>query len=132
MNWHTDAEHDWPEVRFRYLADVRKGVLPFSRIEPHPNSDSLPYLTMEYLRGESSEPNSVPVDPSLLVASANSILLLWDGSNAGEFLHAKRGIVSSTSALVIPKMLIINFFIGYVKARNVESDRKPLGWEYRM
>ncbi len=119
MNRYVITECDWPEVRFRYLADVRKGVLPFSRIEPHPNSDSLPYLTMEYLRGGSRESHIVSVDPSLLVASADSILLLWDGSNAGEFLRAKRGVVSSTSSLITPKNVDRSFL--YWTCKNQES-----------
>ena len=103
MSDNAIAREDWPEIRFRYLADVQKGGLPSSEVDLFPDAERAPYLTMEYLRGESSEPTLVPVDPTALMASTNSILLLWDGSNAGEFLRAKRGVVSSTSALVTPK-----------------------------
>ena len=74
---------------------------------------------MEYLRGDSSEPNLVPVDPSLLVAPDESILLLWDGANAGEFFRTKRGVVSSTSALVVPRGVERNFF--YWACKNLED-----------
>ncbi len=90
----------WESVRFKFLSSARKGKLPPSS-EEKPNDDEtlLPYLAMEYLRGESSPENFVsPV--GMVVASEGDILLLWDGSNAGEFLQAKHGVVSSTTALV--------------------------------
>jgi type I restriction enzyme S subunit len=37
-----------------------------------------------------------------IVAKAGQVILLWDGSNAGEFLRAKHGLVSSTSAVMQP------------------------------
>ena len=95
----------WAEARFRYLADVCKGSLPPSEDKAGLNAEGIPYLTMEYLRGEISEPTLVSIDPDLLLASDDDILLLWDGSNAGEFLRAKRGVVSSTTALVTPKSM---------------------------
>ena len=100
----------WPEVRFRYLADVSKGCLPLSENNADPNAESVPYLTMEYLRGETNDPTLVSNDPDLLLASDDDILLLWDGSNAGEFLRAKRGAVSSTTALVTTKSVDPAFF----------------------
>ena len=113
------VEHDWRDVRFRYLADVRKGAIPVSGIEADLDSESLPYLTMEYLRGDGGELNLVSVDSSLLVAPDESILLLWDGANAGEFFRAKRGIVSSTSALVMPKGVDRSFL--YWVCKNLED-----------
>ena len=74
---------------------------------------------MEYLRGEISEPTLVSIDPGLLLASDDDILLLWDGSNAGEFLRAKRGVVSSTAALVTPKSVDPTFSSGHVKGRKI-------------
>ena len=113
------TERDWRDVRFRYLADVRKGTIPIAGIEADLDSELLPYLTMGYLREDGGEPNLVPVDPSLLVAAEDSILLLWDGANAGEFLRARRGVVSSTSALVVPKGVNRDFF--YWACKNQED-----------
>ena len=116
---HGITEHDWREVRFRHLADVRKGAIPATGIDADLDSELLPYLTMEYLRGDGSDPKLAPADPSLLVASEDSILLLWDGANAGEFLRARRGIVSSTSAMVVPKGVDHDFF--YWACKNQED-----------
>ena len=115
----TISRGDRPAVRFRYLADIQKGFLPSYEIEPHPDSEMVPYLSMEYLRGENTEPNLVPVDSSALMASNESILLLWDGSNAGEFLRAKPGVVSSTSALIAPRSIDPTYF--YWACKNQEG-----------
>ena len=117
----------WAEIRFRYLAAVRKGRLPFSSDETNLQADSAPYLTMEYLRGENSEPTFVSVGPGLLMASAGAVLLLWDGSNAGEFLRAKRGIVSSTSALVTPKFVDPMFFFWACKGQEDRVKAETVG-----
>ena len=127
MSQTATAEHDWPTARFRHLADVRKGILPLFRIEAHPELEVLPYLTMEYLRGDGSDPNLVPVDPSLLVAPADSILLLWDGANAGEFLRAKRGVVSSTSALVVPRDVDRDFLYWACKSQEDQIRAATIG-----
>lgn len=127
MSQTATAEHDWPKARFRHLADVRKGILPPSGIKPRPELEVLPYLTMEYLRGDGSDPILVPVDPSMLVAPADSILLLWDGANAGEFLRAKRGVVSSTSALVVPRDVDHGFFYWACKSQEDRIRAETIG-----
>ena len=123
----TVATSNWAKVRFRYLADVRKGRLPSADGESGLDAKSAPYLTMEYLRGENIEPTLVSIDPALLMASAESILLLWDGSNAGEFLRAKRGVVSSTSALVTPKCVDPKFFFWACKGQENRVRAETVG-----
>jgi type I restriction enzyme S subunit len=54
---------------------------------------------MEYLRGD-AEATTFVNRKGLVIAKDKDVLLLWDGSNAGEFLRAKYGVVSSTAALV--------------------------------
>ena len=127
MTPNTISGDDCPEVRFRYLADYQKGCLPSSEIELHPDAERAPYLTMEYLRGETVEPNLVPVDSSVLMASEKSILLLWDGSNAGEFLRAKQGVVSSTSALVTPKSVDPAYFYWACKGQEDRVRAETVG-----
>jgi type I restriction enzyme S subunit len=53
------------------------------------------YLTPEYLRGNSM-PNYIPDFPTKVEVNDGDLLLLWDGSNAGEFFKGKKGILSST------------------------------------
>ena len=55
------------------------------------------------------------------------ILLLWDGSNAGEFLRAKQGAVSSTVALIEPKNVAKEFLFFACKARERELKDQTVG-----
>jgi type I restriction enzyme S subunit len=55
----------------------------------------LPVLTPEYLRGN-DEAETTAVTNDLVVIDGGEIVLLWDGSNAGEFFKARRGILAST------------------------------------
>jgi type I restriction enzyme S subunit len=70
-------------------------------LEHEAPAEAKPYLTMEYLRAPQGNPKfyCVPSNNDV-VANAGDILLLWDGANAGEFLVAKEGVVSSTAALL--------------------------------
>ena len=50
---------------------------------------------MEYLRG-TEDGVLFSNDPKALKVEEDDLLLLWDGSNAGEFISAKKGYLSST------------------------------------
>ncbi|MDA2098740.1 restriction endonuclease subunit S [Bacillus luti] len=52
-------------------------------------------LSPEYLRG-TAEPVRVAKTQNLVMVNENEILLLWDGSNAGEFFLSKKGALAST------------------------------------
>ena len=120
-------ETDWREVRFRYVADVQKGRLPSSS-GGDSGCDRAPYLSMEYLRGaETDQPTLFPVEPDAIMASDGDTLLLWDGSNAGEFLRARRGIVSSTTALIRPRSVDPAFFYWACKAREARLRVETVG-----
>ena len=90
----------------------------------------MPYLTMEYLRGEESGSTLYAIaDSNSLIAQCNDVILLWDGANAGEFLEAKRGHVSSTSALLIPRLMKQRFFFYACKSaqRNLQQTTVGMG-----
>jgi type I restriction enzyme S subunit len=59
------------------------------------SGNTLPILTPEYLRGKGVTETGLVTDNSILVED-NDVVLLWDGSNAGEFFKAKKGILAST------------------------------------
>lgn len=111
----TTLPERWNEIRFRYVAATFKGRLPAKGGRDAADADSLPYLSMEYLRGDSDA--SIYVSSEGMVAAENQdVLLLWDGSNAGEFLRAKYGAVSSTAALVSPFKFDRKFLFWLCKA----------------
>ncbi|MEB5973252.1 restriction endonuclease subunit S [Pantoea dispersa] len=110
----TSLPSHWREVRFRYIAATSKGRLP-AKEEEDVTVDVLPYLSMEYLRGDTEASQYVPAQ-GMLTAEDNDVLLLWDGSNAGEFLKAKHGAVSSTTSLVTPLQFDRQFLFWICKA----------------
>lgn len=122
----------WENKRFRYLAEVEKGRLPTPQDTTKDGAQMVPYLSMEYLRGEISEPTLVPLESGLLLADEGDILLLWDGSNAGEFLRAKSGVVASTAARVAPKGVDRRFFYWRAKAQRLPSGPKQSEWASLM
>jgi type I restriction enzyme S subunit len=92
----------WTLRRIRSITSIQKGRLPKNTsVEPSQESD-LPYLTMEYLRGneENTPLMYIPIEEQSIIAKKGDTLVLWDGSNAGEFLKAKNGVVSSTLAII--------------------------------
>jgi type I restriction enzyme S subunit len=97
----TAHTHFGQVKRFKYLVAWQKGKQPAGLSVLPDNSEWLPYLTMEYLRGEASASTlyARPENNSV-VANNDDIILLWDGANAGEFLEGKHGLVSSTAALL--------------------------------
>lgn len=63
---------------------IQKGKPPL--ITGYLGADAVPYLNPEYLRGNSgAEPAKSGSDS--VRAQDGETLLLWDGSNAGEFLE---------------------------------------------
>ena len=102
--WLGDVPEDWGISAFRAVARARKGRQPAS-LMGHGGGDTggVPYLSMEFLRSPGNSPSefAAPQD-DLVIADYDDTVLLWDGANAGEFLKAKSGAVSSTSALIVP------------------------------
>lgn len=78
---------------------IQKGKPPL--IAGYFGADAVPYLNPEYLRGNSGAEPSKP-GPDAVRAQEGETLLLWDGSNAGEFFRAKHGLVASTMAKITP------------------------------
>ncbi len=105
----------WDKMRFRYIASTTKGRLPAKGDDGVADADSLPYLSMEYLRGD-AEASTFVSSAGMIAADVHDVLLLWDGSNAGEFLRAKFGAVSSTAALVSPAQFDRKFLFWLCKA----------------
>jgi restriction endonuclease S subunit len=67
---------------------------------------------MEYLRGLKSSEKKCPKENSVY-AEQGDILLLWDGSKAGEFIEAKSGLLGSTLAKLENKGILLNGYLKY-------------------
>jgi type I restriction enzyme S subunit len=103
IQWIGEIPEDWKNERFKIRYRTKKGKIPDNLDEL--NSDGyLPYLSMEYLRGK-EENVQFSNDPKALKVYDGDLLLLWDGSNAGEFIPSKKGYLSSTMVkLIIDRM----------------------------
>jgi len=104
IEWIGGIPSDWKTSRIRYIVDSQKGKNPkeFSFVE---SSNSMVYLAMDYLRGEPKQIYYIENPSEYTIVDENQILLLWDGSNAGEFIMSKKGILSSTMAILNIKYL---------------------------
>jgi len=58
-------------------------------------SSLLPYLNPDYIR-TGAIPEFYPLQSGVVLVEDNDLILLWDGSNAGEFFRGKKGILGST------------------------------------
>jgi len=83
--------------QLRDIATFEKGKPPLH--QPYFGSDAELYLTPDYLRGRSA---AVPVKASnnAVRALEGDTIVLWDGSNAGEFFRARTGILASTMSRI--------------------------------
>lgn len=97
VEWLGDVPAHWDIERLKFIASVNKGKMPKELISE--NFDDFPtYLNMDYLRNGIA--THFVVDRTVPVIDENEILLLWDGANAGEFIKSKKGVISSTIALI--------------------------------
>lgn len=89
--------HTLQQRCLREVMRLEKGKPPAQQPYYGPNAKG--YLTPEYLRGGSHT--------ELVKASANAVrvrdgdvIILWDGSNAGEVLYGRNGILASTMSRI--------------------------------
>lgn len=78
---------------------IQKGKAPL--VIGYSGLGEKPYLNPEYLRGRAKAELAKPRSDAVHVRDGDTILL-WDGSNAGEFFKAKSGLVASTMAKITP------------------------------
>ncbi|VCG63119.1 restriction endonuclease subunit S [Burkholderia pseudomallei] len=109
-------------VRLGNHITLQKGKPPL--VIDYAGQGALPYLNPEYLRGRAHAQLAKPGSDAVCVDESDTVLL-WDGSNAGEFFKAKPGLVASTMAKVTPgKSFDPEYFFhaakqaeGYLKAK---------------
>lgn len=114
VDWIGEIPKDWQLKKFKYIFKLKKGKNPINLEMDAKSSKYLPYLSMEYLRGNGGNTTfAIPEQNSILV-NKDDILILWDGSNAGEIVIAKEGILSSTMAVAVTKSTNKNFLKKYL------------------
>lgn len=83
--------------KLKDITTLEKGKPPAQ--QPYFGQGAELYLTPEYLRGRSSAETVKPSANAVRVLDGETIVL-WDGSNAGEFFRARRGILASTMSRI--------------------------------
>ena len=94
IKWIGKIPEGWEAERYKIRFKYVKGKIP-ENLEETNEEGYLPYLSMEYLRGN-GKGILCANDPKSIKVSEGDLLLLWDGSNAGEFVLGKKGYLSST------------------------------------
>jgi type I restriction enzyme S subunit len=83
--------------KLRDIITLEKGKPPTQ--QPYFGPDAELYLTPEYLRGRgTAEP--VKASANAVRVSDGDTIVLWDGSNAGEFFRGRKGILASTMSRI--------------------------------
>lgn len=99
IEWIGEIPSHWDTARMKFHLDYQKGKNP-KELKFSENENSEVYLAMDYLRGNPKQMLYVEDVENYILVHDNEILLLWDGSNAGEFVLSKKGILSSTMAIL--------------------------------
>ena len=124
VEWLGDIPEHWEVKRFKHITNIQKGKLP-KKIVSINELNLPPYMSMEYLRG--GEENQWVFDKDAKIIDENKTLLLWDGSNAGEFIKSRKGVISSTVAEIEFKNIEENFAWFYSKFLEIELRKKTIG-----
>lgn len=92
IEWIGRIPMDWKTCRFKYAGSFVKGKLPSEQNIEH---KGIPIIGASEMLGK--EPRSFTLDDTLPLCSKDSILILWDGANAGIVANNCEGVVSSTT-----------------------------------
>jgi len=110
---------DWEiKILEKIIIEIKKGIKP--KKHQNKNKNLLPYLSAEYLRGETKETNYFSENSGVPV-SGKEVIVLWDGSNAGEIFKGMQGILSSTMAKLTPNKDTNPLFLFY-QLKNREDE----------
>ena len=79
----------------KYITGYIKGKTPKDLFDSQ-QAGFLPYLSPDYLRGKVEPEQYCEYKDNAILVDNGDVVILWDGSNAGEVLISKRGILAST------------------------------------
>jgi len=100
VEWIGKIPEDWKSVNLKWISNITKGRKPKVGYNEG-GKNLLPYLSMEFLRDKTDYPTYASIEEKgLVLVDDGDILILWDGSKAGEIVKAKKGVLSSTMAKI--------------------------------
>ena len=121
VEWLGEVPIDWGASRHKYIATFAKGKNP-KELFDEVGIGRHQYLAMGFLRGL-EVPKYCDLDSSTILVMENQILIIWDGSNAGEFVKATHGVLSSTMAAVTTNSNIHDGFYWYY-CKSIEPEMR--------
>jgi len=129
IEWIGKIPEHWETIRNKYLFNAKKGKKPDEKeMHKENNGNRMPYLSMEYLREMNVETYHIDKNEKYTEVESGDLLLLWDGSNSGEFIKGKRGYLSSTMAKIEINEKINKDFIFYLgKSIEILLKEKSIG-----
>ena len=93
---------EWEVVRLGEVVKIIKGKKP-KTLNESPSKNSLPYLTAEYFRyGVPKQFVDIEVEKDLPICKKEDVVLIWDGSKAGQVFTGLEGVLASTMVKIIP------------------------------
>jgi type I restriction enzyme S subunit len=112
----------WEVKKLKDIIIYKKGIKPKELHIKKVNDNYLPYLTAEYLRGESKPKYVNPNENKIIVAEPEDILMIWDGSGAGDLFIGFKGIVASTFVCIkCNKNIIYPKYLYYYLLKKAET-----------
>jgi type I restriction enzyme S subunit len=120
---------EWEAIRFGDIVNLVKGRRPREFTNERVR-DSLPYLSAENLRNNNIV-QFVKVSDDIILVDEGDLILIWDGSNAGEFFLGKRGVLSSTMVKILLKEKLYHgrflFYLLKTKENYLKDQTKGTG-----
>lgn len=117
LDWVGHIPEEWRQTQLKYISSITKGKKAKEDYQNY-QKGMIPYLSMEYLRSQTESPSYVNSnDPNIVLVDKQDLLILWDGSKAGEIVKAKNGALSSTMGKIHLESESIdpNFLTFYLK-----------------
>ncbi|MCG1035517.1 restriction endonuclease subunit S [Polaribacter sargassicola] len=114
-------------IKLKHIVSIKKGRKPPVLLE---EGEGLPYCTAKYLRTGEID-SIVPKeawDKSIKIDETD-ILVLWDGSNAGEMLFGKEGFLASTMCklTIIQEKFLKDFVFQFLRFKTNDIKRATVG-----
>jgi type I restriction enzyme S subunit len=122
VEWMGEIPQHWTISKVNFCFNIQKGRIP-KETEEFSKQDSLPYLSMDVLRGGVAA--VFTNDEKVVVGEKDDIAILWDGSNSGEIIKInQKGAISSTVALLNDKHKLLAREYAYYILKHSETDFK--------
>jgi len=125
----TDSiSEDWKALRLGDSVECEKGRRPEKLFEFYKNG-YLPYLTAEYFREKVAKQFvDVENERGVVRVSSEDIVLIWDGSNAGDVFTGLEGVLASTMIKIEPNGQLTKPFLYYfLKTKFTDLNEKTTG-----